>query len=241
MARSMTTIQKIGRTALATVAVLPLLLMQLSHAADGERKHQGDTTANQGQWDKGSVSGNVYTNNSLGLRYEFPKDWGVAQAAMDYENTPPKESEPKPDAPVDGKIFHAGDNSCVLLEVAKHPSEGPRHPAPPSIRLEVGKITASQESMSARDVLDFMRRTTKSNFFGRVVREPTDYSFGGQTFSRMDMTRTMPTHGGSRTTYGSDVVGIRKGYRLIFEIVANNPKELDELFETLNSLQFTSP
>ena len=52
-----------------------LLSAPSSTAAGSEGQSQAAASEHEHQWDKGSVSGNVYTNDFLGLSYEFPKDW----------------------------------------------------------------------------------------------------------------------------------------------------------------------
>ena len=156
---------------------------------------------------------------------------------MDYENAPPR--GPEPSDPKLREIFRYKNDSHVLLEVASNPSDSPRHAAPPMIRLEAGRISPSKP-VTAADMLAFIKQT-ESERSNKVIREPEDSSFDGQVFSRMDVSKTGPTTKLEfRTTYWSYVVGTRKGYILIFAIVANSPEELDRLFETLRSPRFAS-
>jgi hypothetical protein len=181
----------------------------------------------------GSVSGNEYTNDFFGMTYTFPKTWLVDRAAMDEKNASAK------------KFFasQSGDHSAVhqsytLLMVSRSPEEircegcssirvlGPR------IMLSAGTLTSAGRDQTAADIQDAGRRLFDGRPGYQVIRGPAVWSSGNQTFSRMDAK--------VGAGYEGDAIVVRQGYWIEFKISADTPEQLEELYDTLNSLQFKS-
>ena len=166
---------------IASVGAVVLLL--ISGTAVGQGKSQTTSTEIEHPWDTGTVSGNVYTNHALGLIYEFPKEWAVDHAAMDYENARPR--VPEPSDPKLREIVRVESDSHLLLEVASHASDSPSHAGPPSIRFEADRLSSSKP-VTATDMLAFIRKSQGSS--SHVIREPEDHTFDG----RFSLAWTLP-------------------------------------------------
>src|SRR6267142_2048186 len=69
-----------GNYMLRVSRILPFLALALAALA------LGHSIPARAEGAIGSVSGNVYTNELLGLTWEFPKDWTVADSAHSAEN-----------------------------------------------------------------------------------------------------------------------------------------------------------
>ena len=179
----------------------------------------------------GSVSRNQYTNDFFGMTYTFPKTWFVDRAAMDEKNASAK------------KFFasQSGDHSAVhqsytLLMVSRSPEEircegcssirvlGPR------IMLSAGTLTSAGRDQTAADIQDAGRRLFDGRPGYQVIRGPAVWSSGNQTFSRMDAK--------VGAGYEGDAIVVRQGYWIEFKISADTPEQLEELYDTLNSLKF---
>lgn len=183
--------------------------------------------------ESGAISGNVYTNGLLGLSYEFPRDWGVDRAAMDYENA--RANRPQPKDPKMKEVFPLRNDGYVLLEVAKQASDTTRHADPPIIRLMADRLTA--KSPTLEELTAFIKKQQHGT--SQVVGEEKVCSFGGQTFRRVDVARTsLASPNEWRTTFVGYVVGEKNGFGLTFVIAANSLEQLNELVGTLNSLRF---
>ena len=180
----------------------------------------------------GSVSGNEYTNDFFGMTYTFPKTWLVDRAAMDEKNASAKKffaSQPNSDQ-------SAVHQSYTLLMVSRSPEEtrcegcssirvlGPR------IMLSVGTLTPAGRVQTAADIQDAGRRLFDGRPGYQVLRGPAASLFGSQTFSRMDAK--------VGAGYEGDAIEVRQGYCIEFMISAYTPEQLEELYDTLNSLKF---
>jgi hypothetical protein len=114
----------------------------------------------------------------------------------------------------------------------------------PNIVLEVRDIIFRENIKSGKEWLNSRRENLDET--SEVVREPADYLFDGQLFSRMDVReallpltdRTGRVLSPGRTVYQAEIVGVRNGYWIEFDLAADSPQELEELFQTLDSLQF---
>jgi hypothetical protein len=181
--------------------------------------------------DLGSVSRNVYTNDSFGITYTFPQGWVVDKTALSHQTTSEENfhaSQPQ----TDGSAPHG---SYTLLMVSKLPEEiihckdcSSTRVHGPKIVLSVGLVSASDELQTASDI----QNKFKQMFDGkgtRFVNGPTPCSFNGQTFSRMDSTNGV--------AYSGDAITIRNHYTIEFRLSADTPEQLEDLYATLNTLQ----
>lgn len=181
--------------------------------------------------DLGSVSGNVYTNESFGITYTFPKNWVVDKSALSRQTSSEQKvyaSQPQ----TDGSTPHG---SYTLLMVSKLPEEiiqckdcSSIGVHSPNIILSVSSAPASAEVQTASDI----QNKIKQMFDGkgiRFVKGPTLCSFNGQTFSRMDTTNGI--------AHSGDAITIRNHYTIEFRLFADTAEQLEDLYATLNTLQ----
>jgi len=186
--------------------------------------------------DLGSISGNVYTNNSVGMTYEFPKGWFVDHAWIDAQNKPvdlgTRPTDPQEAARYDSMVAMK-KGTHALLAVSEHGGDtasdrGPR------IQLSVSPVF---ENRSGADVLRGMKAAYSNMRLIQIVDDPADYTFGGQTFSRMDM-RLLDVILHGDAGFQSAVIGTRNEQYLQFLVLANTPEQLDSLVHSLDSLRF---
>jgi hypothetical protein len=82
---------------------------------------------------------------------------------------------------------------------------------------------------------------------GRIrPRAPGEYTFGGQLFSRTDMTSSSPAYSDQETQtlvpagkmmYSALLTAIQNGHRVSFRISAESAQQREDLILNLNSLQ----
>jgi hypothetical protein len=180
--------------------------------------------------DLGSVSGNVYTNDSFGITYTFPQGWVVDKTTLSHQTTS-EEKFHASQSQTDGSALHG---SYTLLMVSKLPEEiihckdcSSTRVHNPRIILSVSLVPASDEAQTASDI----QNRIKQMFDGkgnRFVNGPTPCSFNGQTFSRMDAA--------TGVAYSGDAITIRNHDQIEFSFFADTPEQLEDLYATLNTL-----
>jgi|SRR5277367_716902 len=202
--------------------VLALLLLTATaiHPSPIQAPQTGEA-----QIDMGSVNDSVYTNSFFGMSYELPKNWYVDKLAMDADNSNAKQFLAR-GAP-------AGYQSFSLLKISQNPADGLRVRGP---RLNLDVTSAPPKDVTARGVLSGTKRLLSQQPTAQIIRDLTDCSFGGHAFVRMDVEWRLP---GGNVAYEGDAVTIVKGYLVQFQILADSPEQLNDLFGTFNSLKFT--
>ena len=207
---------------LAVIALVPASARQNSNAASA--------------FDLGSISGNVYTNNSVGMTYEFPKGWFVDRAGIDAQNKP-QDLGPRPTDPQEAEKYDSmvamKKGTHALLAVSEHGGDTASDSGP-RIQLSVSPVF---ENRSGAEILKGMKAAYSNMRLIQIVDDPVDYTFGDQTFSRMDM-RLLDVILHGDAGFQSAVIGTRSGQYLQFLILANTPEQLDSLVHSLDSLRF---
>jgi hypothetical protein len=195
------------------------------------------------------IEENVYNNDFYGLRYEFPKGWFIDKALMENDANQKKQHASRPD-PKDPMYGVWLDIQCghLLLAVSrddwKTTGGEDRGMGITHILLNVSDVVFRHNITTAKDLLNSRKESLRET--SQVVREPADYVFDGQLFSRMDLKETalpvMERGGKIRspggTVYEAEIIGVRNGYWIEFDFAADSLQELEELFQTLDSLQF---
>ncbi len=184
--------------------------------------------------DLGSISGNVYTDDFFGITYTFPEGWSVDTTVMDQENASTRRflSNQNNGNEADPAVRN---ETYQLLMVSKFPEEircgkcSSVRVHGPSIRLSAGRITTPDKYQTPADLQNWVKSHFSDKGYFSVVREPSNVSFGGQVFSRMDV---------RDASFRGDAMAFRNGYWIEFQITADNAEELDAMFQTLNSLRF---
>jgi len=186
--------------------------------------------------DLGSIAGNVYSNDSIGMTYEFPKGWFVDRAWIDAQNKPvdlgPRPADPDQAAKYDS-MAAMKKGTHALLAVSEHGGDTASDTGP-RIQLSVSPVF---ENRAGADILDGMKAAYDHMRLIQIVDDPADYTFGGLTFSRMDL-RLLDVILRGGAGFQSAIIGTRNGQYLQFLILANTPEQLDSLVHSLDSLRF---
>ena len=186
--------------------------------------------------DLGSIADNVYTNNSIGMTYEFPKGWLVDRAWIEAQNKPqdlgPRPTDPEQQAKYDSMVAMR-KGTYALLAVSEHGGDTASDTGP-RIQLSISPVF---ENKSGADILNGMKSMYGRMRLVQIVDDPADYTFGGVTFSRMDL-RLLDVILRGGAGFQSAIIGVRNGQYLQFLILANTPEQLDSLVHSLDSLRF---
>ena len=180
----------------------------------------------------GSVTGNEYSNESIGMTYVFPKGWFVDTATMAATN----ESVKKYVASHDQSGRFKDYQGSTWLMVSKSPERvdcdscSSIHISGPSITLSGSAMDSSDEHKTGADIQNAIKGRLEDRGGFHVVRGPTEFLVSGQSFSRMDMTNGPLYHG--------DAIAIRNHVRVEFQFVAETAEQLEDLYKTLNTLEF---
>jgi hypothetical protein len=211
------------RTLIPGTTIVALLLIVC--AAGAAQKQPAENA--HAKPDPGSVSGNVYTNVLFGMRYEFPDGWHVDEVATNQANADARKS-------MDRQRAGGGavQENYQLLEVSKSLPAGAQV-GNPRIVISASSVTAT--SQSGRDVFNQLKQIVISMPTIQIVHDPEDVTFGGRAFTRMDQRFILDT---VPQGFEGDAITVLKGYLVNFQIFAYTQSELDELFKSLNSLQF---
>jgi len=186
--------------------------------------------------DLGSIADNVYTNNSIGMTYEFPKGWLVDRAWIEAQNKPqdlgPRPTDPEEQAKYDSMVAMR-KGTYALLAVSEHGGDTASDTGP-RIQLSVSPVF---ENKSGADILNGMKSMYGRMRLVQIVDDPADFTFGGLTFSRMDL-RLLDVILRGGAGFQSAIIGVRNGQYLQFVVLANTPEQLDTLVHSLDSLRF---
>jgi hypothetical protein len=194
------------------------------------------TPPNQNAADLGSISANVYTNDSLGMTYEFPKGWLLDRAWMDSQNKPAdfgtRPTDPEQAAKYDSMVAMR-KGTHALLAVSEKGTDTAQASGP-RIQLTVSPVF---EGKTGSDVLNGMKSAYDHMRLIQIVGDPANCTFGGVTFSRMDM-RLLDVILRGGAGFQSAIIGVRNRQYLQFLLVANTQEQLDGIVHSLDSLRF---
>jgi hypothetical protein len=190
------------------------------------------------QPEDGSISGNVYTNDFFEFTFEFPRGWFVqtdgTKKSIEESGTG---TASRGDLGEKGILDPLTIGTHRLLHLLQYPI-GASAPVNQEILILGGDVSCAPGLDTGEKILlglkvELARRY--SNFDFEVIHEPVNVTLGGKVFSRMDTRMDSPNGISLYQTYASTVLN---GYALIFVLDAGKPKRLDDLFQTLNTLQF---
>ncbi|HXX43451.1 MAG TPA: hypothetical protein VEJ38_01890 [Candidatus Acidoferrales bacterium] len=186
--------------------------------------------------DLGSIAGNVYTNDSIGMTYEFPKGWFVDRGWIETQNKPvdlgPRPTDPDQAAKYDSMVAMK-QGTHALLAVSEHGGDTASDTGP-RIQLSVSPVF---DNRAGADILSGMKAAYDHMRLIQIVEDPADHTFGGLTFSRMDL-RLLDVILKGGAGFQSAIIGTRNRQYLQFLILANSPEQLDSLVHSLDSLRF---
>lgn len=209
----------------------PLVLQSSGNAAV-------KTEAGISQPEDGLISGNVYTNDFFEFTFEFPKGWFVqTDGTKTSIEEPGTGTADKGDLGGKGNLDSLTSGTHSLLHLLQHPI-GASALVNPGILILAKDVSCSPSPVTGEKVLlsfkvELARRYSRFNF--EVLREPKNVALGGKVFSRMDT--SMDSLSGT-SLYQAYVSTVLNGYALIFVLDERKRERLDDLFQTLNTLQF---
>jgi hypothetical protein len=222
--------RRLGLCAIAAA----ILLVSVSKSgvvpqAKGEASQSGAA-----QLSVGSVTSNKYTNDSVGMTYVFPQGWFVDAAAMAAAKDAVKKYAATHGSDDRSKDYQ-GSVWLVVSKFAEKPNAKPgSFVSGPSIILSGSTVYGPDERKTAAEIQNAAKQQLESKDRLVSVTGPTDFSIGSQSFSRID--RTI-----SGFIYWSDAVTIRNHVRIDFQFMADSTTQLEDLYRTLNTLEFRKP
>jgi hypothetical protein len=190
------------------------------------------------QPEDGSISGNVYTNNFFEFTFEFPRGWLVqtdgTKISIEESGTATANMG---DLGGRGDLDSLTGGSHLLLHLLQHPI-GTSSRVNPGLLIVAKDVSCSSGAETGEKILlalkaELARRNSRFDF--AVMHEPTNVILGGRVFSRMDASMDSPN---GISLYQGYVSTVLNGYALIFVLDSGKPERLDDLFQTLNTLQF---
>jgi len=186
--------------------------------------------------DSGSVSESIYSNDFFGFTYQFPQGWSVqGEVTKRYVMDLGKAIVSGGDADRKAMLDVADKRTYQLLMVFEHPFGSPV-PFNPGIIVTSEDVSFAPGLQASKDYNLIVKRVIQQHHPDlRVLREPVELSFGGKSFSRMDLTYETSSAG---SIYQSLVSTIIERNVLSFIFTGEKPERLDQLVPTLNTLEF---
>ena len=180
----------------------------------------------------GTVAENVYTNDALSLRYEFPKAWIAAKAESLHEINVKAEAAAK--ASILQQHPEMAEHLNLMMPVtvfyaSKRGEGNPQRLSLPCIRINATPARMSQLSLETfQRMADNMAVASSAKLMGPANK----YDVKEHNFLRVDMERNV---GGTRL-YQAYVQTASEDYLLTIEIYATSAEELQNVGETLQTM-----
>ena len=180
----------------------------------------------------GTVAENVYTNDALSLRYEFPKAWIAAKAESLHEINVKAEAAAK--ASILQQHPEMAEHLNLMMPVtvfyaSKRGEGNPQRLSLPCIRINATPARMSQLSLETfQKMADNMAVASSAKLMGPANK----YEVKEHNFLRVDMERNV---GGTRL-YQAYVQTASEDYLLTIEIYATSAEELQNVGETLQTM-----
>ena len=186
----------------------------------------------------GSVGDNVYTNNYFGFTYEFPKGWSVPnEETRKYLREMTKAAATGGDQTKAAIFEVAAKRTHQLLTVLERPMGTPGA-SETSIVVMSEDISYAPGIQKASDyLLNTKAILVKQRPDLKIQREPTDFTFGGKPFARMDVSVENSPGVSVYTGYAATILNSQV---ILFVFTSNKPQQLTSLTDTLNTLKFDS-
>ena len=199
--------------------------------------------------DKGSVSGNVYTNEYFGFSYQFPEGW----TAVDKENQQVAEEFIAETIVGENKalgvvVKAAQELTYTLLRAFQHPPGTPGIEFNSNLQIHVEDASSNPGVKTGKDYLlglqeaqKLMRMLGMKGIRFKMISGPTPYTFGGKEFFRADFDVRVKLGGSKIRGYQAWIVTILREHILKFVFATDKRQRLDELCQTVESLAFFQP
>jgi len=201
-----------------------------------ESRSSDPATTHLVQVDSGSVIDNLYRSDFFGFTYLFPKGWSVQgevtkKYLMDVGRALVTGGDPTKTAVMD----ISEKRSHQLLTVFEHPVGTPV-PFNPGLIVMTEDVSFAPGIQKGSDyLLNVKMGVEKRHPELKILREPTEQSFGGKSFFRMDVSFEISTGATVFESYSSTILN---GNALTFIFFGEKPERLQSLSDTLNTLEF---
>jgi hypothetical protein len=221
----------VRRFCICAVVAVFILFVFGGMRATSQRNASQSTSAQPGL---GFVTADKYTNDSVGITYIIPKGWFVDTAAMVAANDSTKKYVATHD---DGGQFKNYQGSVWLMvsKLSEKPNTRPGSSISlPSITLSGSRVGPTDLHKTPFEIQKAAKQQLEAKDRVVYVTGPTDFSVGGQTFSRIDKTL-------GAFIYWSDAVTVRNHVRIDFQFMADSATQLEDMYKSLNTLEFRNP
>ena len=201
-----------------------------------ENKSTDSTPTHPVHVDSGSVTDNLYASDFFGFTYLFPKGWSVQgevtkKYLMEVGRALVTRGDPTKTAVMDVAEKH----TYQLLTIFEHPVGTPVAFNPGLIVMAEDVSFAPGIQKGSDYLLNLKVGIEKRHPELKILREPTEQSFGGKSFFRMDVSFEVSTEATVFESYSSTILN---GNALTFIFFGEKPERLQSLSETLNTLEF---
>jgi hypothetical protein len=182
--------------------------------------------------DAAEVSGNKFTSPYFKFHYTFPQGWSPEDDKLRREKN--RRWHEDSIARVQANPPPVINNSSVttsilwtyeLLRATPQPAPADATPAPPHITVTAVEQTSSDSADEQARFLGHLRSVRE------VVRKPQRQKISGRDFTRTDL---VYKNGHLEAVF----ICVAKGYLLFFRFSARTEQEMNELAQTMNSLEF---
>lgn len=181
----------------------------------------------------GTVSGNTYSNRFFGFTYQFPKGWAVlsaeaARAILEIGGNIISTGDPT-EQDLNKAAREKGHQLLYVMEsrTGNQPISG-RTVMVSAIEMRPSPLTAESYTKALG------QRFREKGGALEVKGFPEERAIGGRSFWKQDNL----IHTASGTAYGVQFLTTEKGYLLMFSLSAPDPKTLEDLEKTLESIHF---
>jgi TonB family protein len=201
-----------------------------------DNKSSESTSTHLVHVDSGSVTDNLYMSDFFGFTYLFPKGWSVQgeitkKYLMDVGRALVTRGDPTKVAVMDV----AEKRTYQLLTVFEHPVGTPVAFNPGLIVMAEDVSFAPGIQKGSDYLLNMKMGIEKRHPELKILREPTEQSFGGKSFYRMDVSFETSSN---ITIFESFSCTILNGNALVFIFFGEKTERLQPLTDTLNTLDF---
>jgi Flp pilus assembly protein TadD len=181
----------------------------------------------------GTVSGNSYTNEFFGFTYQFPMGWAVlsaeaARAMLEIGGNIISTGDPTEE---DLKKAVRGESHQLLYVMESRAGSQP-------ISLKTVMVSALEMQPAPISAESYIKsvgqRFSQTGGPLEVSGSPEERSIGGRTFWK----RNFLVHTATGKGYAAQWVTTDKGYLLMFSLTAPDPKTLEDLEKSLDTIHF---
>ena len=186
----------------------------------------------QSKADGGATNDGTYTNPDFGFSFKYPKDWSVHGEATNerireigkIKATESGASEPSLDV--------ALKNTYQLLTVFRYPIGTPGVTFNPGILVMAEKVAHAPGITNGKDYLLNVRAVALKYGSQPLLKEPTEYHFGGSQFFRDDFDVVV---GNGVHVFQSSFATLVDRYALVFIFMNKDQTSVDEMSKAMET------